>query len=925
METPEAKARRLIDDQLRVAGWVVQNLEELNLFAGQGVAVREVSLSTGIADYLLFAGGKALGIIEAKRFGTTLTVAEPQTSKYSVGLPQHYPSWRAGEPLPFLYEASGYETFFTNRRDPDPRSRRVFHFHQPQTLIEWAQEKQPLRERLCQMPPLEPGKLWDVQVRAINNLEESLAENHPRSLIQMATGSGKTFTAINFIYRLIKFAHVRRILFLVDRTNLGTQAEREFGAFVTPDDGRKFGELYNLQHLSSNYLDDVSRVHITTIQRLYSILSGESIDVEEEQLSLYERSESRQIPTALKTVRYNPDLPIEYYDFIVVDECHRSIYNVWRQVLDYFDAFLIGLTATPSKQTIGFFNRNLVMEYSRDRAVADGINVPGEVYRIQTRVAQEGSTVEAGYSVGIMDKSTRRERQELLDQDFTYSGSELDRSVTARDQIRTVIRTFRDRLFTEIFPGRHIVPKTLVFAKDDNHAEEIVRIIREEFGKGNDFCQKVTYKVQGDPDDIVAAFRNSFYPRIAVTVDLISTGTDVKPLEILLFMRDVKSRNYFEQMLGRGVRVISRDDLLEVTSDAGVKDHFVIVDAVGVTEQEKKDTTGQLLRKRSIPFARLVERVVLGSYDEDIVSSLADRLARMEHKMNVADFERIQKLSGGPTFQELVHGLIDALEVDRQLERAQESLVGGVEPAAEQIEAAARELMDEAVLPLRINVPLRKAILEIHERNEIVIDEVTLDEVIDAGFDAEATDRARALVSSFQEFIEENKDEITALQILYNQPYDQQRLTYEQIKDLQERLSQPPRGWTTEQLWRAYAQIEKDRVRGVGTERALTDIISLVRHAIRPEDDLLVPYPELVQQRYQNWLASQEADGKTFTPEQRWWLDRIAYFIGMNLEMLPEDFDVDTEMFKRGGRAGARRELGADWVTILSELNGYLN
>ena len=376
----------------------------------------------------------------------------------------------------------------------------------------------------------------------------------------MATGSGKTFTAANIAYRLVKHADARRILFLVDRANLGRQTLKEFQGFSTPDDGRKFTELYNVQHLSSNRVDPVARVTISTIQRLYSILRGDTaLDEELDEHSAFE------VAGELLPVEYDPDLPPEFFDVVIVDECHRSIYGLWRQVLDYFDAFTIGLTATPNKQAFGFFNQNLVMEYGHDQAVVDGVNVDFDVYRIRTEITEQGATIDAGLWTKFRDRSTRRSRWELLDDELPYTAAELDRKVVARDQIRTVLETFRDRLFTEIFPGRTEVPKTLIFAKDDSHAEEIVEIVREVFGKGNDFVAKITYKATGrKTDDLIAAFRNSPNPRIAVTVDMIATGTDVKPLECVFFMRAVKSRTYFEQMKGRGVRVISDTDLQAV-------------------------------------------------------------------------------------------------------------------------------------------------------------------------------------------------------------------------------------------------------------------------------------------------------------------------------------------------------------------------
>ena len=932
MTTPESLARRKIDELLSAAGWVIQDRERLNLGAGRGIAVREFPLATGFADYLLIVDRRAIGAIEAKPAGTTLSGVELQSEKYSVGLEAVPPAWYS--PLPFLYESTGVETFFTNSLDPEPRSRRVFAFHQPETLAEWAREalsgdKRTLRGRLREMPErhlLITTGLWEPQIEAIANLERSFAQDKPRALIQMATGSGKTFTAVNFVYRLVKFAKARRVLFLVDRNNLGRQALREFQAFVTPDDGRKFTELYNAQRLTANALDPVNKVVITTIQRLYSMLSGEAeFDSENEERSLYEiAADLERLPA--RTVRYNPAIPIEYFDFIITDECHRSIYHLWRQVLEYFDAYLIGLTATPSKQTFGFFHQNLVVEYSRRRAVADGINVDGQVYQVRTEISERGSRVEAGYHVDKRDKLTRKVRWEQLEDDLTYTPAQLDREVVSESQIRTVIRAFRDRLFTEIFPGRQDVPKTLIFAKDDSHAEDIVRIVREEFGKGNEFCQKITYRTSGiNPEDLIAAFRNSYNPRIAVSVDMIATGTDVKPIEILLFMRLVRSRNYFEQMLGRGTRVISRTDLEAVTPGGHTKDRFVIVDAVGVVEQEKVDTQ-TLERKRSVPFEQLLEQVAWGAHDEDTLSTLSGRLARLEKKVSAEDRARINDVLGldpalNPSpLRLLAHGILDALDPDRQIEAAQAE-TGLEDPPPEAVEAAGQQLLLRAVAPFD-DPQLRNTMIAIQQRREQIIDTVSVDRVREAGYSRYATDLARSTVESFKQFIQEHRDELTALQIIYSQPYGRRRLTFAQVRELAKAIELPPNSWTTEGLWQAYAQLEKDRVRGAGGKRVLTDIVSLVRHAVELDDEL-VPYPERVRERYAAWLAAQQTNGRKFTQEQRWWLDRIAEHIGVNLEISPEDFGMG-EFYNRGGQVAAIRLFGDNLPILLEELNKEL-
>jgi type I restriction enzyme R subunit len=638
---PEDKAREKIDQLLRAAGWVIQDLDELNLGAVLGIAVREFRMTDGAADYALFVDRKLVGVVEAKAEGTTLSGVAEQSSGYLSSVPPNVQY--AQLPLPFSYETTGVETYFRDLRDPDSRSRRVFAFHKPSTLLESLSQEKTLRARLRQMPPLIEDKLYKSQVEAIINLEKSFAASRPRALIQMATGSGKTFTAVNFIYRLIKFGGAKKVLFLVDRSNLGKQALTEFQKFETPDDGRKFTEIYNVQRMTSNSLDEVSKVCITTIQRLYSMLSGEEEFQEElEEGSLFNTSPIDQKP---KEVIYNPKIPIETFDFIVTDECHRSIYHLWRQVLEYFDAFIIGLTATPSKQTLGFFNSNLVMEYDHERAVAEGVNVTYNVYRIRTAITEKGSTVEAENWIDKRHKNTRKVRWEQLDEDLNYDSRQLDRDVVAPDQIRTVIRTFKDKLFIEIFPNRKEVPKTLIFAKDDSHAEDIVQIVREEFGKGNDFCKKITYKTMGEkPDDLIASFRNSYLPRIAVTVDMISTGTDIKPLECLIFMRDVKSRVYFEQMKGRGTRVIPSDDFRGVTPDAKNKTHFVIVDAVGVCESDKTESRS-LERKKGVSFEKLLLSVALGQRDEDTLTSLGGRLARLDRQIIDKEREELRQVA----------------------------------------------------------------------------------------------------------------------------------------------------------------------------------------------------------------------------------------------------------------------------------------
>ena len=928
--TPEEQARTNIDEMLTRAGWAVQDADALNLYAGKGVAVREFPLKSGHghADYLLYVDQRAAGVVEAKPEGFTLKGVEAQSEKYSTGLPENLPVYQ--RPLPFLYESTGVETQFTNEQDPEPRSRSIFSFHTPETLARWvgAQEglsvspalmvetaesyhtADNLRQRLKHMPPLEPTGLWQVQEKAIRNLEVSLAAGRQRALVQMATGSGKTFTACNLIYQLIKHASARRVLFLVDRSNLGRQTLREFQGFATPDDGRKFTELYNVQHLSSAQIDGVSRVCIATIQRVYSMLKGEELDPELEEASGFDRAPFQREPAPVK---YNPNYPIDTFDVIITDECHRSIYNLWRQVLEYFDAFLIGLTATPSKQTFGFFQQNLVMEYNHAQAVADGVNVDFDVYRIKTAITQQGSTVEADYIVDKRDRLTRRVRWVKLEEDLTYTPNQLDREVVAEDQIRTVIQTFRERLFTQIFPDRKVVPKTIIFAKDDSHADDIVRIVREVFDKGNDFCQKITYKTTGvPPETLLSNFRNSYDPRIVVTVDMIATGTDIKPVEIVFFMRNVRSRSFFEQMKGRGVRTISSTDFKAVTPDAEDKLRFVIVDAVGVTESDLSDSY-TLDRKKTIPFDKLLDMVSMGNREPDVLTSLASRLARLNRRLSTQERQAIESAAHGATLPELISGLLSATDPDAALEAAQQA-TGQEEPEEAAVAQAGEELLEKAAQPFAANPQLRQLLVDIHKSYEQTIDTVSFDQLIEARF---SDDEAGRLVQSFQEFIQENRDEITALQLLYERPY-QQRLRYEDIRELADKLQLPPWTLTTERIWQAYGQLDRSRVRGSG-QQVLADIVSLVRYATGAEEEL-VPFGERANARFEAWLAAQEAGGRGFSAEQRSWLEAIRDHIAGSVSIELDNFQF-APFIQRGGLQRAYSLFGEELAQMLEELN----
>lgn len=950
---PEAQARNEIDRLLEQAGWLLQTREDMNLGAGPGVAVTEFKMKSdhGFVDYMLFLDEIPVGIVEAKPAGTTLAGVEPQAMQYATGLPDELDA--PFNPLPFIYISTGAVTVFFNNWDPKPRTREVFSFARPETMREWmradtldawikssggyytsADDTKPstLRARLSAMPPVELSGLWENKVQAIINLEHSLKQNRPRSLIQMATGAGKTLLAVTSIYRLIKFGGARRILFLVDRGNLGEQAEKEFRNYRTTDDHKKFEELYNVQRLTSNKIGSSSKVVISTVQRMYSILKGEAeLDIEAEDVSGFEEELSPTAPGMPKEplpVVYNEGLPPEYFDIIFIDECHRSIYSLWRQVIEYFDAFLIGLTATPAKHTYGFFQQNVVMEYPHEKAVADGVNCDYEIYRIRTEITGSGAKIEAGddAQVGYRDRATRQMRWEMPDEDITYSGTDLDRNVVSEGQIRLIAQTLRDQVYSEAFPGRTEVPKTLIFAKDDSHAEDIVRIFREEFGGGNDFINKITYRVTGKkkPKDLIQDFRNSFFPRMAVTVDLIATGTDIKPIEVVVFMRTVKSRVLFEQMKGRGVRVISDDELKAVTPDATSKTHFLIVDCVGITESKLSDTK-PLDSKRSVSLKALLEHVSAGGSNPEYLSSLASRLSRIEKQCDAEDHKKVKELSEGLSLTQISGALVDALEPDVQIERARKEfhIPEDEEPGEEQIQKAARLVGKEAARPLASKPALRRYLLELQHKFEQLIDTVSQDKLIkeETGLTPEAKEKAAAMVQSFEEYLAEHKDDIDALQFFYSVPH-KDRLKYKDIKDLSAAISAPPRSWTPEKLWRAYSILDDSKVRGASAQRLLTDLVSLVRYALHQEDELQ-PYREKVQERFANWLAQQENKGRMFTEEQLWWLEKMRDHIASSLSVDMEDFDY-VPFSEKGGLAKVNEVFDGNLKEVIGELNEEL-
>ncbi|MBU1011149.1 MAG: DEAD/DEAH box helicase family protein [Bacteroidetes bacterium] len=926
-QNPEQIARDNIDRQLITCGWLIQNKNRINLNEGIGVAVREYLTDVGPADYVLFVDGKPVGIIEAKREeeGHKLTFHEDQAEDYATAKLKYLNN----EKLPFVYLSTGEITTITDFRDPKPRGRNIFTFHRPETLRNWLKKTKSVRTALQDLDNLPEDGLRDCQINAITNLEKSFRLNKPRALIQMATGSGKTFTAITSVYRLLKLKDdngnnvVRRILFLVDTKNLGEQAEQEFMSYLPNDDNRKFTELYGVHRLKSKHIPDDNHVYISTIQRLYAVLKGQDLDESAEEENPNEKWQPKEVPP----VEYSEKLPIEFFDFIVIDECHRSIYNLWMQVLDYFDAFQIGLTATPDARTIAYFKQNIVSEYSHEMAVADGVNVGYDVYLIETKITQQGATLWKGEYIEHRERLSRKKRLELQDEDENYSAQQLDKDIVNPNQIRKVISTFKEHLpvmFSDRYDkdGVFEVPKTLIFAKTDSHADDIIQIVREEFNEENRFCKKVTYKATEDPKSVLAQFRNDYHPRIAVTVDMIATGTDVKPLECLLFMRDVKSRNYFEQMKGRGTRVINFDDLKKVSPSAKItKDHFVIVDAIGVTKSLKTDSR-PLEKKPGVPLKDLLGAVAVGARDEDLFTSLANRLTRLDKQITEKEKKTFEEKSGGVSLTQVVKDLLNAYNPDtiEAIEQKVKDEKRGDAPV--DIEAAIslnlEQLRNQAAKVF--TGELNEYIENVRKAHEQKIDLLNPDELVKVGWDKDNKDKANETVIAFKEWIESHKDEITALQIFYGQPYQRRELNFAMIKDLVEKIVQDKPTLAPMNVWRAYEQLES--VSGQ-PKNEMVALVSLIRR-VAGIDTALTPYDKTVDKNFADWVwKKQQGAAIKFTKEQMDWLYMLKEQIATSVHIETDDLDY-TPFDAKGGRGKMWQLFGDEMETIINELNEAL-
>lgn len=813
---PEEKAREKIDRQLREAGWQVCGREEYTPLLSS-VAVREAILKgSKEADYLLLIDGKAVGVLEAKRAESALSAdVATQAENYCKSALHWYQTYE--KPLPLVYLSNGEKILFKNLREPESEYQEIPKMHTAKKIADMLG----INGEYAGLPTLFPDNLRECQYDAIVRLEKSFKQGKRRALLVLATGSGKTFTACMIAYRFLTYTKAKRILFLVDRNNLGLQAEGEFSSFKLTESGNAFNAIYTTERLKNSTVPDGINLAISTIQRLYSVLTGTELAENADEISRTDDMAESEKPVELgKNLR----LPSDYFDYIIVDECHRSIYGRWKAVLDHFDtARIIGLTATPAPETMAFFDNNRVIDYTLEKSIVDGINVPGQPYRIKTKVTEEGAFIGKGEQVLVHENYTQKDYEKINAEDRQYSKAELNRSVIDLSQIRLVLQEYKNIVYEKLYPEREsdfaFLPKTLIFALNDRHASQITEIAKEVFaGQTDNFVQKITYS-SGDTDNLIRAFRTDKTFRIAVTVNLIATGTDIKPLEVVLFMRDVESESFYIQMKGRGVRSLSLQKLREVTPNAvRDKDLFYIVDAVGVTESEKNVNAPKLPddRKKQIPDLKLLlEEITHGYIPDEYLRTLANKIARINLR---ADAE-----------QQAEFAALSVCSMEEIALRFYEALNNGTLPPFVNVNEPNIE-RKELAAPLSEYPAAREYLMKLY-KGFVIQQDSHADTLLYSGFsEAEAYDT----VSAFETYIQENRDTIKALSLIYQDKREE--LTYSVLKELTDKLIKASRSFTVQNLWNAYAVKEPQNVQKLTQKEELamlTNLINLVRFAYR--------------------------------------------------------------------------------------------
>ncbi len=893
---PEERARKKIDHQLQTAGWDIVSRDEY--IPNSASAVKEALMQGNTeSDYLFFVDHKAIAVLEAKREENPLNEdVQEQAENYATHPQNWYGLWY-DHLIPLVYLANGNKILFKNLLSPEKGYIELKEMHSPKEMLFQINRYQV--SEYGALPRIEKKGLRDCQYRAEKEFERAIKEGKKKSLAVLATGSGKTYLASLASYRLLNYAHVDHVLFLADRNNLARQAESEFSRFDRTEKQEELSALYEIKRLKHDQ-DIKAHIVISTIQKLFAVLTGQQLteeneDAEDERTTEEEEKDDREIIQLGNDLRISPD----HFQLIIVDECHRSIYGKWKAVLDYFsNAHILGLTATPTPEAYAFFNWNIIEKYTYDDSVVDGVNVPSRIYRIITEVTEHGGAIRAGTRVSETARRTGRVTNYTASGRIDYSTTLLDRSVVNRNQIREVLRSYKKAIYTDMYPERErkweYIPKTLIFAKNDNHATEIVEAVKEVFGTEFDtgevpenFVQKITYTA-ADSNGLIRDLRTEKDFRIAVTVTLVATGTDVKPLEVVLFMKDVFSDVLYTQMKGRGCRVIDEDKLREVTPNAVTKECFYIVDSIGVTEHEKlipRPTIEQSLTKRVLSLDHLLEHLAHNELSDENLWLLRDYCATIH-----------RRYENNPLFGRHLDAFISAYGyAPRTIANSiQQAFDDGVLPAyrSPSEDNSIRMSLIECLLT---SIPARRKLLEM-QRGYVLATEEDPDELIYAGFSKET---AKAFIDNFEKYLNENKDRLEALRILYNS--EDAVITHSMLTELRDSLLAESRQYSAYQIWKNYKILDDsgdvDELDVKANVNALTNLIQLVRFAYKRSQRLTSLFGTY-KQRFSLYCGQMQ---RVLSTEQQELMRQIAEFvINDGALSVMELNEVDTDLWRRG-------------------------
>lgn len=878
--------KQRIDPMLRAAGWTIEPYDpDKPLSALDGCAIEEYPTDLGPADYALCRDGKILGVVEAKKLSLGPQNVLTQAERYSRGITGNGTRYR-GFGVPFLYATNGEVIWHHDIRHDRSRSRKVAGFHTPDALTERLTEDfEAAADRLLRTPNDHP-RLRPYQVEANAAVEAAIADRKRQMLVAMATGTGKTFTTVNQVYRVMKSGVGRRILFLVDRRALAAQAVRAFSSFE-PEPGLKFDKIYEVYSqrfqredfgddekfdpkvLPAPYLLDPQPghafVYVCTIQRMAINLFGRNaaLDLGDEEID-----EDADVL----------DIPIHAFDLIIADECHRgytaSEVSVWRNTLEHFDAIKVGLTATPAAHTTAYF-KDVVYRYEYERAVREGYLVDYDVVTVKSNVRMSGIFLYEGEIVRTVDPESGSTAMDQLEDERQFDATEVESKITSPDSNRKILaEVHKYALEHEQATGR--LPKILIFAVNDlphtSHADQLVDTARDVFGLGDSFVAKITGRVDR-PLQRIREFRNRNEPGIVVTVDMLSTGVDIPDLEFIVFLRPVKSRILFEQMLGRGTRKGERFP---------DKDRFVVFDCFDGTliEYFRNATaiTAQMPETEPKTIVEIIEEI-WDNRDRDYnIRRLVKRLQRINKSMSAEARELFATHVPDGDLGKYAADLPTNLRRD--------------------FTAAMALLRNPDFQRLLMDYPRAKRTFLISDETQ---DEVTSEWLV-RGADGKEYKPADYL-AAFMEYVRQNPSKIAAIKILLDRPRD---WSTEALAELRDKLKDAPQRFTIPNLQKAHE---------IQYQKALVDIISMVKHAAKEESPLLTA-EERVKIAFAKIISA-----KQFTPDQGEWLARIRAHLVENLSIDQEDFDTLPVFTRFGGWGRANKAFQGQLSSLLREIN----